>query len=313
MSNKTNKNQHDLKPENKIKFYLQTSIGDKFEVSGYSDETFQSILNKFKEIHNRPEYKNINTAVYKGSIIQNNKTILENNIEEDGIILISIYENKNDLLFSFNRNENDLKRKNEIKFVLQTSTTEKFEVSAKPDETFQSVINKFKENHNNPEYENINTGIYSGGTIQNNKTILENKIKEGSIILIPEIETPDPNTELALYQNKEENIKKNDEFDFNNFMDFLDDLDNLKNLEKSQEILYESFRLNNYSSNNNENDDKEEEKEQLTQTISTKHKHGLVFLLTNKEWNCNICGNHYSENEPVLIAVYAILIFVKIE
>lgn len=55
MSNKTNKNQHDLKPENKIKFYLQTSIGDKFEVSGYSDETFQSILNKFKEIHNRPE------------------------------------------------------------------------------------------------------------------------------------------------------------------------------------------------------------------------------------------------------------------
>ena len=96
-------------------------------------------------------------------------------------------------------------------------------------------------------------------------------------------------------------------------MDFFDDLNNLKNLEKSQEILFESLRLNNYSSNNNENDDKEEEKEQLTQTISTKHKHGLVFLLTNKEWNCNICGNHYSENEPVLIAVYAILIFVKIE
>ena len=284
-------NKNDFKPENKIKFYLQTSIGDKFEVSGYSDETFQSVLNKFKETHNNPKYKNIKTAVYRGGIINNNKTLLENEIEEDGIIIIPIYED-DDIIFHVN--------KNEIKFYLQTSIGEKFEVTGEPHETFQSVINKFKETHNSPEFENLKTAIYNGLTIDYNKTIYENNIEEGSIILVYDLETPDPN-QLDLYKEKEEgeNIKNNDEFNFNNFMDFLDDLNNLKNLEKSQELLYESFRLNNYPSNNNPKEDEEEEKEKITQTISTKHKHGLVFLLTNKEWNCNICGTHYSEKEPV--------------
>ena len=172
-----------------------------------------------------------------------------------------------------------------IKFYFLPSFGGEHEVSGMSNEIFESVLVRFSKEFPDVKFRQA---IYKGNLIDNSLTLSENKIEEEAKILLPEVENDNDNEEI--------NIKKNkDDFDFNSFMNFINDLENMKNFEKSQSMLYESIRLNNVSSNNN---NKEEEKSNESQIKTTNHKHGLVYLLSNKSWTCKICNSNFNEKEP---------------
>ena len=70
---------------------------------------------------------------------------------------------------------------------------------------------------------------------------------------------------------------------------FMDICDDIKNTQKS---IYESIKLSNLSNN------VKKRKVFQTQIETTKHNHGLVYLLSNKNWFCNNCGKYNSDKEP---------------
>jgi len=175
-----------------------------------------------------------------------------------------------------------------IKFYFLPSFGGEHEVSGMSNEIFESVLVRFSKEFPDVKFRQA---IYNGNVIDNSLTLSENKIKEEARILLPEIDDNDNDND-----NQAINIKKNkDDLDFNSFIDFINELENMKNFEKSQSMLYESIRLNNCSSNNK---NREEEKSNESQIKTTNHKHGLVYLLSNKSWACKICNSNFTEKEP---------------
>jgi hypothetical protein len=69
----------------KIKFYFLPSFGGEHEVSGMSNEIFESVLVRFSKEF--PDVK-FREAIYKGNLIDNSLTLSENKIEEDARILL---------------------------------------------------------------------------------------------------------------------------------------------------------------------------------------------------------------------------------
>ena len=110
------------------------------------------------------------------------------------------------------------------------------------------------------------------------------------------VDTPTPEPDITpsgkedLNKNSE-NLKEKEEeeedMDLETILNFIDELNDFQN---NQKLLYESFQLNNHSQIN--------EGEKNPKFLSQKHEHGLVFLLSNINWSCNLCGISKTENDP---------------
>ena len=115
-----------------------------------------------------------------------------------------------------------------INIIFKLSTGQEYNVTAKENELFQTVVNKFK--LENPEINSkINNALCKDNKIDLNKTILENNIKENySIILdVEEQENIEDNVKIE----EEEDIEENLEIEYNpeNVIWIDENVDNFEN------------------------------------------------------------------------------------
>ena len=80
---------------NTITFKFKLSTGEEYTISGKENEKFKTVLNKFITEHSEINNKNIN-AFFKNSKIDFNKTLLENKITNNNLIILDIEESEED-------------------------------------------------------------------------------------------------------------------------------------------------------------------------------------------------------------------------
>ena len=173
-------------------------------------------------------------------------------------------------------------QKHKIKFSLRFTTGQSYSVSGSPDELFQSVIDQMiKENNLSNIKDKIKGAIFEAKKIDFNKTIKENEIKDGSIILlvIGDIEirkNNNLNTEKSLTDSVSTKAS---------IYDLISDLDELSGLvllslykkyinrlENSEKIfLARSSRTSRCNGIR-----------ECTHVHSFRHKHRLVLLFSNR-------------------------------
>ena len=103
------------------------------------------------------------------------------------------FSNTGKLLFS---SKNSIKAKNIndttpdknsilINFFFLFSTGQKFQVSGNPNDLFKTVLNNFISDQCPSDYKNkIKTALYNGAKADENKSLKDNKIEEGSKVLL---------------------------------------------------------------------------------------------------------------------------------
>ena len=80
---------------NIITFKFKLSTGEEYTISGKENEKFKTVFNKFITEHSEINNKNIN-AFFKNSKIDFNKTLLENKITNNNLIILDIEESEED-------------------------------------------------------------------------------------------------------------------------------------------------------------------------------------------------------------------------
>ena len=103
-SNPVESNPVESTPPNKtITFNFQLSSGEEYSISGKENDQFKNVFVKFKSEHSEINNKKIN-ALFKINPIDVNKTLLENNITDNNILLLDLEEpeevDENDLEYN---------------------------------------------------------------------------------------------------------------------------------------------------------------------------------------------------------------------
>ena len=193
----------------------------------------------------------------------------------------------------------------EINFYLSISFVDgKFKVKGKKNESLKSIIDTFIQTEGfTKEFKNMSTtALCEANCVKIEKTLEENNIKEGSCVIIVLTDYEETPQEDSKFKDEKENfqekeIEKEDDNEKDEFLDFeslLNDFNEINNIRNSQQMLYESIRLNNHCLNNKNGKDNEIN----PQFTSKKHNHGLVYLFSNNGWTCNLCNKSKSENIP---------------
>ena len=181
----------------------------------------------------------------------------------------------------------------EIKFSIRFTTGQSFNVSGNPSETFQSILDKtIKQNNLENFRSKIGIAILEATKINLNKTLSENKIKEGSVILII-IKNPENETN---YTKKSLTDSVSTTASISDLIHDYDDISELVLLaiyNKYINRLRNSLMVN-MSRNSNIN---KCESNNCTHVHSNIHNHGLVLLYSNRDWICDICGSKFSKKD----------------
>ena len=190
--------------------------------------------------------------------------------------------------------------KNKIKFKIFLSSGGEFEITANSKDSFQSVFDEFKKTKNIKELDNFNTGICNGGIIRFDKNLEENNIKENNCVIIYSLKkdlTPNPDHFDFNEKKEQQEMKENND-------DLIIDEELLNDLIINDIVNFQSVLLDNIDSNNdkkidkNANDnDKKEIDNNNNQLNKSNHEHKLIFLFSNKDWNCAKCGNHFNDKK----------------
>ena len=70
-----------------------------------------------------------------------------------------------------------------ISFTLKLSTGPKFDLNENPNDTFHNILNRFILNQC-PKNINLGPALFGGNLVDRNKTLIENKITQGSVVVI---------------------------------------------------------------------------------------------------------------------------------
>ena len=175
-------------------------------------------------------------------------------------------------LNNFNKNNFGITPEIDLSFTL--STGQSFNIFGNPGENLQSIINKGLKNNNLLKYENKISFILSDSRkLELNKTLSENEIKKNCTILliIKDLEDKDknPNSEKSL-QNSYSTMTLHTENPIKKFKK------NLLGKEKTSICngINECIHIH-----------------------TNRHKHGLVLLYSNSNWNCKICNTNFLKNK----------------
>ena len=217
---------------------------------------------------------------------------------------INTFSNTGKLLFS---SKNSIKAKNIndttpdknsilINFFFLFSTGQKFQVSGNPNDLFKTVLNNFISDQCPSDYKNkIKTALYNGAKADENKSLKDNKIEEGSkvlLIILDSINT-DKETYDAMIKQPAARPKLSDSTSTLNSILSLDSED-IFLLMKLYDFIQKLNEIKNSSTNINSS---EEDKLECSHIHSKIHEHGLVLLFSNRDWICNICKEFYSKDE----------------
>ena len=220
------------------------------------------------------------------------KSIKKRKVYQDNIMYNTFY--------NYNNKENILSKKSlnssSIKFKINFSTGQEYEISGNANDTFQSTLNNFLKKNNLFNIQNeIKTAVFDGKAIKFDKTLSDNGINDGSKIL--------------LMLNPEFNFNRT-ERKMGRSISTIDTISN-KTLEMNEEMLFFiiGFRkkinnkanasLNNIykSSTLKKNICLGNKIECRNHVHISKHDHGLVLLYSNRDWTCKICYKHFTKND----------------
>ena len=198
--------------------------------------------------------------------------------------------------FCYENPHNYFSKEKEIKFSIRFTTGQCFNnITGYPNQTFQSILDTILKN-NNLEYfkSKIGIAIFEAQKIELNKTLSENKIKEGSIILVV-IKNEEKNT-IDTPSSLGDSISTSA-----SISDIIPDLNDLNDINEMLLLaLYNKYinRLKNSQtiiSARNSKINLCDGNHECTHVHTYKHIHGLVLLFSNRDWFCDICNSHYSK------------------
>ena len=245
----------------------------------------------------------------KNFLNNRNRNIFQNNIGKS--VLFSSIKNQLILDKKFFLNINDLfeNKDSSITFFFLLMTGHKFEIKAKANDTFKNVFDKFLiEQCPSDLKDKIGQALFNGGKVDYNKTLSENKITEGSKVVIVTAIPNDLDLDQYSYNAlmnepaarsllTDSKINQNSSL----VLDIEDKkllMDLYEHLKKCQKLL----KKINQNVNQNVNQKKNKyscktNKSECSHIHLDKHEHGLVLCYTNRNWICNICRKHYSKDE----------------
>ena len=180
-----------------------------------------------------------------------------------------------------------------IKLSLRFTTGLSCTVYAKKEETFQMILDKaINENKFYNIKDKIKGAIFEAKKIDFKKTISENDLKEGSIVLIVvgdltfkknALQKKTLSDSVSTTASLSDSIIDFDEF--NEYILLYIYNKYVKRLQNSQKIfLARNSGVSPCSSG------------ECTHIHTSKHHHGLVLLYSNRNWICDICRSEYSKN-----------------
>ena len=178
---------------------------------------------------------------------------------------------------------------NSISFYIILMTGQKYRIYANKNDSFQSVLNRFISEQCPSKYKNkIGVALFDGLPINFNKSIEDNKIEEGSKVVLQVNDLTEPNLERS------NNNILGDSISTQASIISLDNEDRellsniyelLKKIERNQNLLIEQNKKYMHSC------------KECSHIHSSCHEHGLVLLYSNRNWICNLCRNNYSKEE----------------
>ena len=185
----------------------------------------------------------------------------------------------------------------EIKFSIRFTTGQSLHVSGYPNQNFQTVLDKALKENNLENFKNkIGIAIFEARKIIPDQTLSENKIKEGSIILLV-IKNEEKNT-IDTKKSLSDSISTKA-----SISDLILDLNDLNDINEMILLnLYNKYinRVRNsqlISSMRNSKKNLCDGKNECTHIHTYKHNHGLVLLFSNRDWICDICRSSYPKNQ----------------
>ena len=217
-----------------------------------------------------------------------NQNFYKNNNSND--IMYKTFYNSNPYKYALNNKTT----KPKISFTIKFTTGQSFPVKGNSDQTFQSLLDDTLKK-NNLEYirNKIGMAIFEARKIELKKTLSQNQIKEGSVILI--IIKNSENTPNPMTKSLSDSVSTT--ASFSDIMLNLNDLNEISELvllqiynkyvnriRNSQKIYQARNSKINLCNGNNE----------CTHIHTYKHNHGLVLLFSNRDWICDICRTKYS-------------------
>ena len=238
------------------------------------------------------------------------KVYQKNNLFNKNSIAFNFYNTKENILNIPERNNNkkyvkinkNIKNKNlsYISFFFILNSGQKYQVSGNLNDSFKSILNNFISDQCPSAYKNkMILALFEGKKIDNNKSLIQNNIKEGSkiILVVQDSENRDQNM-YNDFINEVSSKPLSDSMSTQASTLTLDNEDRelLKNIYKLlQKLVKQKENKNNdiYSKTISCNENNSE----CTHIHSNKHKHGLVLSYTNRNWKCDICKIAYSNDE----------------
>ena len=105
----TNENIHpNIQPVQEVNIVFKLSSGEEYNIQAKENEKFQTVLHKFIEEHQEINNKTIN-ALYNNNKVDLFKTVSENNIQANNLILLNIEEPENPLQKSYDYEDLSMK------------------------------------------------------------------------------------------------------------------------------------------------------------------------------------------------------------
>lgn len=235
----------------------------------------------------------------------------KNNLFNKNSTAINFYkpkENKYNNIPESNDNKIFVKKNKNIKnqdlsyinFFFILTSGQKYQVSANLNDSFKSVLDNFISDQCPSDYKNkIVSALFEGAKIDNNKSLLQNNIIEGTKVILVVKDS----------QNRDQNM-------YNDFIngvsskplsDSMSTQASTLTLDKEDKELLKNIytlvqRLVNQVENKNDNiyskkNSCHENNSECKHIHSNKHNHGLVLSYTNRNWKCDICKISYSNDE----------------
>ena len=206
-----------------------------------------------------------------------------------------------------------------ITFFFLLMTGNKYQITAKTNDIFQNVLDKFLLEQCLSDFKNknkIRNAMLNAKLIDNSKTLSENEIKEGSKVIIITAFSNDMDQfsyNAVINEPAARPILSESKFNKNSTLT-LDDEDkkllmNIYEYVKKCHNLIEEKNQNpniNLNININLNLNINQMKNKNSCKINgskcfhihiKKHEHGLILCYTNRNWVCNICREKYSKDE----------------
>lgn len=229
----------------------------------------------------------------------------ENNIKNRNKSHFHIMNAGNMVINSKNNNLNTINvinyisNSNLINFFFLFTTGQKYQVSGNTNDLFKIVLNKFIASQC-PSYfkDKIKMALFYGDQIDQNKTLSENKIEEGSkvVLSISDSLNTDKDTYNTMIKQPAARVNLSDQSSNVNKILNLDneDVHLLLNIydviqKHKQNIKHKNSLSNIYSCQKNSLE--------CSHIHNKNHEHGLVLLYSNRNWICNICKTKYSNEE----------------